>query len=253
MFGSFSTADADRAHNKLSSGDFLKMQDGSNVIRIIPPFKGQSLPWVEVHQHFVKFPDQQKPVVFNCPKLMGGGSCPACDKAEQLSLSGNPNDQKNAKEFEPGYRAFCYAVNRKEPEKGIQPFAFGKSILKRLIEFRRNPDLGGGDFTHPKTGKDIIITKTGAQMGTRYQTDLGAQRPLCETDDQLMEWLDNVPDEGLQGFAKVLPLATIVTRLQEAAGSALETARTTQSALPSSSIDAAMGQTPVAGGAGPNW
>ena len=67
MFGSFSTADADRAHNKLSSGDFLKMQDGSNVIRIIPPFKGQSLPWVEVHQHFVKFPEQQNPVVFNCP------------------------------------------------------------------------------------------------------------------------------------------------------------------------------------------
>lgn len=252
MFGTFTTDSADKAHTKLSSGDWFKPQDGSNVIRIVPPFKGQALPWVEVHQHFIKFPGADRPVVFNCPKLMGGGACPACEKAEALSMSGNPNDQKNAREFEPSYRAFCYVVDRKQPEKGIQPWGFGKSVLKRLIEFRRNPDLGGGDFTHPQEGKDIIVTKSGQGMNTRYATDLGAQRPLCETTDQLVEWLEVLPEDGLQGFAKVLPLATILTKLQEATGGAVSVS-TTQSALPSASIDAAMGQAPAGGSAGPTW
>lgn len=205
-FGSFTKEAAKAEASAGQSQEWLKLNTGTNVVRILPPLAGKTSPWVTIYQHFIKVPGA-KAVVFNCPRRMANMRCPACEKADRLRATGNPADERASKEFNPSMRTISFGLDRENPEKGIQMFAFGAMIKKRLIHFREKLDK---DFTHPTEGFDLVIDRTGQGLDTEYQTDLGTQGPITNNEAQLDQWLDGLPD--LDSFSTVLSYEQIVAK-----------------------------------------
>lgn len=177
-----------------------------------------------VHQHFVKLPGMAKAVSFNCPRVMAKRSCYVCQRADQLRSSGNQADYETAGEYMAKLRVFANVVDRAAPEMGAQVFGYGKQIHETLIQLREAED--GGDFTHPIEGFDVIVTKTGQNVDTRYTVRAARnESPLGDMAyiDQVIEGMPDInryarvlSDEdigkllGLKGAARAEVTGTVV-------------------------------------------
>ena len=193
-----------------SGGQFLRFTVGKTHLRILPPPLGQQSAWVTVHEHFLN-PPGGKPVRFACPRMMlkPAQACPACSRADELAKTGNRADRDRAWELRPKVRGYMAAINRKEPEKGVQVVAAGKLILDKLVKIYKDEEewpatAKSGNFTHPVDGFDIVVTRVGTgKNDTNYEAKAakaGVSR-LAPTDDEIDEILDSAPD--LMRFAKV--------------------------------------------------
>ena len=209
-FGSYSKEDAAKGRQEESSTGWLKLKSGTNIIRIMPPLVGMSEPWVTIFQHFIKVPGGSQ-VVFNCPRRMENERCPACEKADRLKASGKASDEAAAKELYASARNIAFAIDREDPDSGIQLMPFGTTVKKRLRHFREKL---GKDFTSVEDGIDIVIERMGEGMNTEYQCDLGEQGPVHTDMAQFAKWAEELPD--LKDFAKVLPYSTIVEKFAQA-------------------------------------
>jgi hypothetical protein len=189
QYGSYemdAAEDEKKVLDQEGGGDFAKIVPGRNVFRILPPMLGERTPFVVVYQHYINVPGAKGPVVFVCPRLTAKQRCPACEKADKLRRSGNPADMDYAYQMNARRRVFCNVINRKEPERGVQVLGFGKSIHEQLNALRRDPDAGG-DFTHPETGFDVVIERTGSgKNDTEYQV-FAARRSSALGDLSLLE------------------------------------------------------------------
>ena len=173
----------------------MKLVEGRNVLRILPPTVGSKSPFHRVWQHYITT-DDGKLVVFECPWRGKHGSerepCPACEEAERLDRSTNPLAQERARRFWPTRRVYANAIDRSCPDDGVKLLVVGKMIYEGLLNLAKDPDAGG-DFTHPETGFDIIVTRTGTGMDTRYKvTAARSNSPLSEDDGEADEWLDTM-------------------------------------------------------------
>jgi hypothetical protein len=67
-YGGYSeeAAKAEQEELEKGGGDFMKLEVGKNVIRILPPPIGHTTPFIVVHQHFIKLPGMDSPASFNC-------------------------------------------------------------------------------------------------------------------------------------------------------------------------------------------
>ena len=213
IFGSYSKEDAAKARADESTAGWLKLKQGTNVVRIMPPLVGMLEPWVTIYQHFIKPPGGGNAVVFNCPRRMENQRCPACEKGDRLKATGNPVDEKAAKDFWASQRNIAFAINRDDMESGIQIFGFGATIKNRLRHFREKL---GKDFTDLNNGFDIVIERMGEGMKTEYQADLGEQCSAMADMSKLAAMAGELPD--LKSFAKVLPFDTIIEKFAASGG-----------------------------------
>lgn len=227
-FGSYTKEAAAKARQEESSAGWLKMKSGTNVIRILPPMVGMTEPWVTIYQHFIKVPGGGQ-VVFNCPRRMENKRCPACEKGDRLKATGNPADEKAARDFWASQRNIAFAIDRDDPDAGIQLFPFGATIKTRLRHFREKL---GKDYTDFENGFDIVIERMGQGLSTEYQTDLGEQCPIIGDMSKLEAWANDLPD--LKSFTKVLDYDTIVEKFATAGGAPPPTQH--KSVGPSSSV-----------------
>ena len=203
----------EEAQSKAEGGfgpPYVKLREGRNVVRILPPLPGQRSPFVRIWQHFLKDAEGNT-VVFECPQR-GKPSheaqrCPACAEAERLDKSPNPVDKKRARDLWPSRRVFANAIDRGDEDAGVKLLAVGKTIHEELLNIAKDPEAGG-NFTHPVTGFDIVITRTGTGMDTRYKvTAARSNSPLSDDPDEVDEWLDDAHD--LNEVARVLTLDEI--------------------------------------------
>lgn len=198
-YGSYSLEAAEEEEADLESSgggaDFMKLAEGKNVVRFMPPPLGLNSPFKVVSQHYVKNPTGS-PVVFACPRVMEKRFCPVCNKANSYKASGNAADKKAAGELYAKRRIFANVIDRSDPDSGPKILAFGKMIQQALVKIRKNEDIGG-DYTDPTDGFDIIIERTGQGLNTSYSV-LPARResPLGD-----MEWIGQQHD--LQRYAEV--------------------------------------------------
>ena len=135
QFGTYTQEAASKARSEEATAGWLKMAGGTNVVRILPPKAGMREPWISIHQHFIKTPGGGQ-IVFNCPRRMSNERCPACEKADRLKAAGDAASEKEAKDYNPSQRNICFAVDRDNPDNGVQMFPFGATIKKRLRHFR---------------------------------------------------------------------------------------------------------------------
>lgn len=187
QYGSYTLDAAEQEEQDLAASgggaEFMKLKEGKNLVRFMPPALGVETPFQVVSQHYIKNPTGNA-VVFACPRVMQKRFCPACQKANQFKATGNSADKKAAMELFPRRRIFANVIDRTDQEAGPKILAFGKTIQESLVKIRKNEDIGG-DFTCPKEGFDIQIERSGQGLNTSYHV-LPARResPLGN-----MEWI----------------------------------------------------------------
>ena len=192
----------DAALTKAGQKSYMKLTEGDNVVRFLPPRIGKSSPFAATFSHYMELPDGRKGS-FNCPRMMAKRACIVCAKGEQLRNSRNLADQKAGKRLFPRIRVYANVIDRNNEGVGVQILAFGKGVMESLTALRQNPRKGG-NFTHPETGRDIIITRKGTgQFDTEYTVspDISAS-PLHADPGQADEWLEFAYD--LDPFLTVL-------------------------------------------------
>lgn len=168
-WGSYDLDAAKTEEEKLgenSGGQFFNFVAGKNRIRFLPPPVGKRTPFLLVQQHYIEV--QGGAASFNCPRLMANERCPGCEKADRLKASGNAADFEEAKKYFPKLRVYANIIDRAHPELGPQVVAYGKMIHEKLVKLRTDEDAGG-DFTHPETGFDMVVEKTGEKKSTKYE------------------------------------------------------------------------------------
>jgi gp32 DNA binding protein like len=201
------------------SSEMLKLPQGKTMLRVLPPKAGMKSPMPAASQHFIDLPDG-KSVSFNCPRVHVKKPCPACEMVDKLRATGNPRDYDKAGSFLPKRRHYANVIDRKNPEKGVQVFAFPKTIYEALVSLRTDGQTGG-NFTHPLKGFDVVIEKTGEKKQTEYKVFAARNNsPLSDDADEMDEWLASMHDLGR--FMTILPYDEITKKL---AGGAQDSAQ----------------------------
>ena len=182
-----------------SQSNFMKLTEGRNVIRILPPKAGENSPFKIVRQHFIKLPGGKTPAVFVCPRVHGGGRCPACEQAVKLRATGHKIDKDKAWEMSHKLRVFANVIDRKDEAAGPKLVGFGKTIFDELTALRQDEDAGG-DYCHPTEGFDIIIERTGTgKNDTEYATRLArTSTPITGDAKKMSDWYDSMSDLNAQ-------------------------------------------------------
>jgi hypothetical protein len=154
--------------------DRLKLVEGKNHIRVMPPRMGEKSPFSRVYVHYLRNPatptQPGRPVL--CPLKNRNAPCAVCKKVGQLRRSNNDVDKRVAADLSAARRIHANAVDLKEPDKGVQVWEFGVMIYSELLSYMDKDDPSAvGDFTHPDTGYNIIVERTGTTKdNTKYQT-----------------------------------------------------------------------------------
>jgi len=199
---------------------FLKLKSGKNRVRVMPPWTDEGVNafqwWREVWTHWGIGPDDDNKKTLACPKKTppGGGECPVCDEVERLRATGDPADLELAKSMRARMRLFVNAIDLEDPEwtqenvdemigggveenrlpdvgaPKIQVFGFGSMIFKELLDYY-NDEI---DMTDLEEGYNVIITKEGKDLNTKYRVRLEkntSEAPVPD-DDPTLHNLDMV-------------------------------------------------------------
>ena len=181
-----------------NAGNYIKLNEGDTVVRILPPAAGEDSPFVRTQLHYLK-DDEDKLHVFECPSRGKARAdrkpCPACEEGARLSASPNPADKEAAKNFWPSRRVFCAAIDRADEDAGPKVLQMGTMIYDQLLAIASDPRKGG-DFSHPIKGFDVIIERTGSgQFDTRYKvTGARENTPMLDDEDEIIEFLEDRPE-----------------------------------------------------------
>lgn len=214
-YGSWGIEQAEKEQKNLaeSSGSDLppivKLSEGKTTLRFLPPPSGKTTPFTEVYQHFIRNDETDQLVVFNCPKKMGGGKCPACDIGNQLFRSGRSADKERAKKYWPKRRIWANVLEVGEEEEGVKAFAFGVQIYESLLALRTD----AGDFTDPEKGFNLIINRKGTGLKTKYTVHAARGDAPLEDDS----WIEGLHDLDAI-FGKVPSFDEAETRLNDLHG-----------------------------------
>lgn len=168
---------------------FWRPEDGEQTIRILPPSDGDPFKEYWFHYNLGKNPG------FLSPKKNFGESDPLDDFVRQLYKDGSEESVKMAKNLSARQRFFSPVIVRGEEDKGPRLWGFGKMAYKELLNLVLNPDYG--DITDVAEGTDLVINygkPPGAQFPQTAITPRRRPSALSESEDQVRNWLDAIPD-----------------------------------------------------------
>ena len=122
------------------------------------------------------------------------------------------------------------AVRRRgREEEGVLVWEITQMGIQGDLEKIRKNEDAGGDFTDPYNGFDIVVTREGEGLNTKYTTFPARQStPLHEDEEQAAEWCSSRPD-----FDKFSKLMTVEEAAALLAGDGEDAApRSNQRQLP---------------------
>lgn len=197
--------DAMEAEEEFASrivGDYIKMAEGNNLVRILPPAAGRRTPWVLVQEHHIDIGDSH--FRFVCPTQMANQPCPMCGKAKALKESGNQADYNAARKLFPTFRAYANAIDYRVQDLGPRILGIGKKIHKDLRMYLRQ----NGDYTNPETGYALNIIRTGSGIeNTQYQV---IAKPPSKLEN--FDWIE--AQHNLLGLTLIMPYEDILAELR---------------------------------------
>lgn len=194
-YGSFTAealAEDKERIDALTGKMYLDLEPGDNVLRFLPPLVGVRSPFRMTSQHYIDGRNiglGDKTFIFACPRVEHRAPCAACERAEELLRSGQPGDRDIAKKIACGPRCYANVIHRGHMEPTPRVLAMGPVIFNSLTAIRKNARIGG-DFTNPgPQGFDIVITKTGSGIETRYVVAACREPSVLHDDPAVMEAL----------------------------------------------------------------
>jgi hypothetical protein len=214
---------------------FLAINDGRNVVRILPPTDKMESFGEEVWVHYGvgKSSSNKNGTMVVCPRTANENApCPVCEASKELwNLSTKKDDeyQKQAKQLNRKKRVYYNAIDRSldladfelrkeddtevwynvktnEKESPIKVLGTGIGVYKDLLKLIVDPEYG--DVTDADEGLDIIITKSG---NTQYNTEYDVKTVRKETPIGLDGWEEHLNDlEPLTKFKTYDEILTIM-------------------------------------------
>jgi hypothetical protein len=149
-------------------GELWKAEKGKNRIRVMPSWRGKNEEFYRlVPQHWGVGPNAR---MVRCGIIDGKGKCRVCKRVTKLAQSDSAKKQKRAEDMQAKVNAMLNIYDYGQPDRGVQVWSCSTFQLKELLGHYTDADYG--DFTDPKTGFDVIVTKTGQKKGTRYAVRL---------------------------------------------------------------------------------
>ena len=158
-----------------SGGDsmFARLADGKNYLRIVKdPGTEEFLIEGGMHRDLnLLGAKSQKSCL--CPKKFGEDKCPICELLASLDKKKDKETIRRCKAVDKAYSLVVILEDREESKVDadrIQVLSYGKTILEELLLNWTDPDFG--DFTDPKSGRVIIIDRSGEGLETTYSVRL---------------------------------------------------------------------------------
>jgi len=156
---------------------------GNNKIRLLPPWTDEAKSFERaIMTHFNVGPEEQ---MFPC----AGVGCPICAHVAKMRATGDPADAEAAQRIVAKKRYYSNIIDMKDPvytkkdvddyrtsgatdpcpfEEGqtkVQIFGYGPMVYSQLINMFAQLQQ---DLTDPVNGYDIMITKIGEELATKY-------------------------------------------------------------------------------------
>ena len=165
-----------------------KPQPGSQIIRFVPYKYDLEFPFKELFFHY----GIQGKTLLSLKTF--GEPDPISEFAEKLKMSGNRDDFRLGKKFEPKMRTYAPMIIRGEESQGVKFWGFGKMVYQELLSIMSDEDYG--DITHPMTGRDVVVDfKSAEEVGRSFpETKVRVkpnQTPLHEDNEVSKKLLDN--------------------------------------------------------------
>lgn len=210
-----------------SGGQKIKwwsLPTGTSIIRILPPWDAKGLVALPVYSHRIEYQpagSQYKKYSWVCTNSTFGTPCNICEGLKSLSSQGI-----NTEPYESGNRTFYInALVIQDPNYGRDPqnsmapnthvlMRIPKTVYDWVVQMITNPAFG--DITDVNTGVNLIISRTGKGLETKYQitSDPNGRTAI---DTRVLENLElydiskifstGFSDEDIQGLVNYLRVA----------------------------------------------
>ena len=183
---------AELSNNVAARSDFLKnflqIQEGTNLLRILPNKDDEKLFYGETKIHRVPYNDAVRNI--HCRKVHGE-SCPLCDLYYGLWKTGRQEDEDLARQIKPRARYYMNVVDRESNE--VKILSVGVILFKKIIAAMLDEDFG--DITDLETGHDFKIIKVMEGQWPKY--DQSSPRPKSSeagSKAEVAAWMDSLHD-----------------------------------------------------------
>lgn len=188
------------AKNKYSggSGKTVKPKDGRNTYRILAPAPGAA-PWVpasgqywaDLGVHWIKADKNGKPLVVcgDCDTVYQQPS--VLNTAIEMAINSAMDEESKElyNEWKPKKSVLVNAIDRSAGDEPVVLELTGTTFGK-VMDLINVYDDAGKDITDPVNGVDIIITKTGKQLNTKYDVMVDPAPPKPISPDVLARTVD---------------------------------------------------------------
>lgn len=173
-----------------------KAKEGDCTVRILPGSWEDTEKWgagweISIWVHFGIGSDESS---FLCLDKMLGKECPICEARHETS------DEDEQSSLKPSLRALCWVIDRDNEKAGPMLWSMPNSLFReinlRSIEKKTNTPIL---IDHPEEGFDLMFTRTGTGLKTKY-TGVEIERDSSPVhDDQKLQkrWLDYIEDNPL--------------------------------------------------------
>lgn len=156
--------------------NFDALTNGKNKRRVMPPWAG-SEDWRKYAAYHFNVLEKQAVL---CPKKTFNKPCPICDYNEELYKSNDPADKEEAKKVRAKDRFYCNVLNLDKNDSKVYVMSFGQTIEEQIINIidpggddeSSEDTFGKGDITDPKSGFNLLITKTVPSDPTQTSYDV---------------------------------------------------------------------------------
>lgn len=171
-------------------------QSAKANIRILPPWgkSANGFFYYDSAQHFgVSIGGRNRAI--SCLEYKDKGKCPVCIFINRLKGSGDKDQAKLAERLRKNPRFFVNIIDRDDEDKGIQLFGTNKKCIEAVLDASDDSDIG--DITDPESGRNLIITRRGTGMLTRYAYRVSTKESSIEYDPKELYQLDKDVDEWM--------------------------------------------------------
>jgi hypothetical protein len=175
--------------------DLWKPKDGKNIIRILPV--GGVLPsdWSTPYPFILSGVHPKVGLSLNdmvyCARLTHKKACPLCQFIWNLYSSKDENDVKLAKRMKAYNRVIANIIDLSDVEKGVQKFAFGKTLARKIFSYMEDPEFK--PLLDAEQGHNFVVIKKTVDGYPNYD-DSRPEVKITPLSSIYPKWKDEVFD-----------------------------------------------------------
>jgi hypothetical protein len=143
---------------KQGASKWVKMNDGENLLRILPSLDPAVSPFMVVDEHRILLPGDKFAKAYACP---GRSECAICTLVDRMYKASRANGDdsmgKAAGELRAKKRIYANVIDRNDEAAGPKRWSMSNDVFAQIQQLRSS--RGGKLLLHPEKGRDLVVTK----------------------------------------------------------------------------------------------